>query len=396
MSTKLQSRYIRLRQAFAIVVLLIVYGSLYPWDFIFDSHVQPLRTLLTSWLAAVRGDFPTRDFVVNVALYVPLGATGFLALRRAVPVMAFAAVLSTSIELAQAYHPLRFSNALDLIANVAGTAIGLVLARSFSENIYRLAGRWRFVHSPSPIPVALLLCWAAGTLFPFFPSMGWTALTNEVAAFVAAPFRISSLVTEAVVFFTLGRLLTAAGLTSAIRWLPLAVCVLPASIVIGIQQPSSSSVAGAITGAAVFLVAGRRKHVEHIGTVAILGVIVFRGLYPFDMGAERAAFGWIPFAGLLETEDGQRGLAILLEKLFYYGSSVWSLLTNGAGVIVATAVTAATLCGIEVAQMWLPGRTPESTDVVLAAVLGIVFHAIGSEPEVRSRLRLRGPNCGAI
>jgi hypothetical protein len=46
--------------------------------------------------------------------------------------------------------------------------------------------------------------------------------------------------------------------------------------------------------------------------------------------------------------------------------------------------------------LWLPGRSPESTDVVLAAVLGIVFHAIGSESEIRSRLRLRRPNCGAV
>jgi VanZ family protein len=385
-----------LRQAFAIVVVLIVYGSLYPWDFIFDSRVQPVRTLLTSWLAAVRSDFPTRDFVVNVALYVPLGATGFLGFRRAVPIVAFAAVLSTCIELAQAYHPLRFSNALDLIANLAGTTIGFVLARTFSESICRLAGKWRFVDSPSPIPIALLVCWAAGTLFPFFPSMGWTAFTNEVAAFVSAPLRISSLVTEAVVFFTLGRLLTAAGLTSPILWLALAVCALPASIVIGIQQPTASSVAGAITGAAIFLIAGKREHVERIGTIAILGIIVFRGLYPFHVSPEPDVFGWIPFAGLLETEDGQRGLAILLEKLFHYGSAIWSLLTSGVGVIGATAITAATLCAVEAAQLWLPGRSPESTDVVLAAVLGIVFHAIGSESEIRSRLRLRGPNCGAV
>jgi VanZ family protein len=385
-----------LRQSFAVIVLLIVYGSLYPWDFIFDSNVQPLRILLTSWIAAVGGDFPTRDFVVNVALYVPLGATGFLALRRAVRVVAFAAVLSTSIELAQAYHPLRFSNALDLVANIVGTAMGLMLAMTFRQSVYRLAGRWRFVDAPNPVPVTVLLCWVAATLFPFFPSTGWTAFTNEVAAFLSAPLRITSIATQAVVFFTLGRLLTAAGLTS-VPWLALAVCLIPASLVINIQQLTWSSVLGAIVGSVVFLIVGKRKPASYIGTAAIFGILIYRGLHPFDFASDPGAFAWVPFAGLLETEDGQRGLVILLEKLFYYGIAIWSLLTNGVGIVSATTLTAATLCAIEVAQLWLPGRTPESTDVVLAAVLGIVFQAISSEPESRaSRLCLRGPNCGRI
>jgi glycopeptide antibiotics resistance protein len=128
-----------LRYVFTIVAALILYGSIYPWDFIFDPNVHPFRTLLTSW-TGIRQDFPTRDFVVNITLYVPLGATGFVAFRSVSAVLMMALALSLSVEIVQAYHPLRYTSVLDCIANAAGATIGIGLAKTFSGSIIRVAG----------------------------------------------------------------------------------------------------------------------------------------------------------------------------------------------------------------------------------------------------------------
>jgi hypothetical protein len=65
-----------------IVIALIVYGSLYPWDFHSSQlAVSPLWVLIHSW--PTRMDrFLVRDIAVNLLLYMPVGVFGFLALRQ--------------------------------------------------------------------------------------------------------------------------------------------------------------------------------------------------------------------------------------------------------------------------------------------------------------------------
>src|SRR3954470_7000279 len=107
---------------FIAVVFLIVYGSLYPWHFEYrDLPAAPLWILLHSWDTDSGRRF-FADIVVNIALYVPLGMSGFLALRKwriAGPV-AIGILLSSSIEMLQLYTPGRDSSAIDFTNNVIG------------------------------------------------------------------------------------------------------------------------------------------------------------------------------------------------------------------------------------------------------------------------------------
>jgi hypothetical protein len=73
--------------------------------------------------------------------------------------VALAFLLSTSIELLQAFVPTRVSSAYDISTNVLGAAIGMMLAAALPVR-------------PSP-ETFLLACWAAHLLF--FASPGWPA-----------------------------------------------------------------------------------------------------------------------------------------------------------------------------------------------------------------------------
>jgi len=79
----------------------------------------------------VCGHFAAADFLLNVALFVPLG---FLpALRRRWPALAVwgaLAGLSATIELTQLLLPGRYSSLADVVANAAGAGLGVLLARS--------------------------------------------------------------------------------------------------------------------------------------------------------------------------------------------------------------------------------------------------------------------------
>jgi VanZ family protein len=76
---------------------------------------------------------------------------------------------------------------------------------------------------------------------------------------------------------------------------------------------------------------------------------------------------------------------VLIEKIFYYGTAIWLLRAAGAGLARSVSVVAVVLASIEIAQIHLPGRTPEITDPILAVLIGFVL-AMLSRP-VRERLR---------
>lgn len=83
------------------------------------------------------------EFVANIALFVPFGVLVALAWPRVsawVPIAA-GALVSTVIELVQLGIPSRVSTVSDVVANSAGTAIGVALVALWSLRRSRGAGR---------------------------------------------------------------------------------------------------------------------------------------------------------------------------------------------------------------------------------------------------------------
>src|ERR1039458_1305909 len=176
-----------MRRLLLLVVAIVVYGSLYPWHFIFAGRPEPVAVLLHSWPRAW-DRFVTRDVVLNVLLYLPLGAVACLAWLRRFPraaaaaATAFAFALSLSMELLQNYVPGRVTSLSDLATNTLGAAAGAGLALAFaSEIIPPLHSQAR---RASPGALFLLGCWGAYQLYPFFPVFSSTHLLQALHALI--------------------------------------------------------------------------------------------------------------------------------------------------------------------------------------------------------------------
>lgn len=92
----------------------------------------------------VCGSRGTADVIANLLLFLPLGAALALLRGTGKQTFLFAAILSTSIELAQEYVPGRQSSLPDVLLNTAGALLGVALARSAPRWIAagaRAAGR---------------------------------------------------------------------------------------------------------------------------------------------------------------------------------------------------------------------------------------------------------------
>lgn len=114
------------RIALAAYLLLLAYGSLYPFSGWRHPGVSPF-----AYLAAPLPRYYTGfDVAMNVAAYLPLGALAALAVPRLprLAAVALAVALGTLtsgvLEAAQSFLPTRIASNLDLGANVAGSFAG--------------------------------------------------------------------------------------------------------------------------------------------------------------------------------------------------------------------------------------------------------------------------------
>jgi VanZ family protein len=370
------------RRILVIVVALILYGSLYPWQFHARHYGHnPLWILLHAWPSAV-DRYLVWDVGVNITLYVPLGIFGFLAVSarapRAVRVLAplaLALALSASIEMLQLFDDSRMCAASDVASNVAGAAVGIAAGALYRVKLQRFLAAQGAASLLRPSGALLLLsCWLGYQVFPLFPVWGRTNLVNRLAALRAA-FAVSPVDTLVVFaeWLAVACLLESIRKTKTGGLLALLLLLVPARLILVSRTLAWADIVGAAAAYAVWLCLPR-LWVRRAAPVLLTGALILSELSPFHFAAGHAprAFNWVPFRGLFRT-DWQDGFVVLFRKSFWYGSVLWLWRASGRNLAWTTAVAAAALFLLERVQVYLPGRTPEITDAVLAVLMGVLL-----------------------
>ena len=364
---------------FAGIAALILYASLYPWHFVaVELSASPLWILLHSWNTGPHNRRFISDVLVNVFLYIPLGASAWLAFRRhlhpflaAMLAISLGIALSASAEMLQLFIPGRDCSALDLTNNSIGTALGVLLGVPLTGIRRERLGRLRDRPAAS-----LLALWLASVLFPFFPVTRFGGLTAGFRGFVMSPVDMPAVIASALMWCVAGFLMARTGVRLAVGWLAILMFVLlPMQFVIVSHSLSRADVAGAVCGLVLFAILRRVPGRYSAVAGGVTALLVWRGLTPFHFATVRE-FVWIPFGGSLESGDWQNGIRILLNKLSLYGSAIWLVRRAGVRYSYATAAVASVLGCIEVAQIWIPEHVAEITDPLLAGALGTALNAL--------------------
>jgi len=142
----------------AIISLLVLYGSLIPFQFDFGAYraTNGFGVLELAWYSA-----PLEDLVINVLIYLPLGlcfATGgwHSSLRRCLRLPAALAVgglVSVLAETLQTGIIGRLASWTDVLLNMSGTGIGAVLAIALRPSAHKVVSRLRTVFAARPCSV---------------------------------------------------------------------------------------------------------------------------------------------------------------------------------------------------------------------------------------------------
>lgn len=358
----------RSRWLLLLCVVLVVHGSLYPWQV--DSRVSFSAAWATLWAGA--GVWTSLgDVVGNLVLFVPLGwlaeaaypGPGMRPAWRGAVVWSACVLLAFVLQILQFWIPARSAAVSDVVWNAVGSALGQALYAAWSRLAQRSAPgaeRW-----PQPL-VGLSLLWLALEWWPFLPTIDWQHIKNALKPLVLAPvWHTESLVEVALSVLVLAHLVRER--TAAWLWL----CGLVALAAVGKLFISGQVIslghaagwiAGLVLAPALWRLGGRRS----AAAVCLLSLLWFSfdELRPFAWMDVPSRISWMPFAASLRGSMLTNVLA-LCWQFYWLGAIIHTSHALGLRASASVWLLAIWTLVLEVNQAWLPGRSADITPALL-------------------------------
>lgn len=381
MSDRLNTRTARWLLAF--FVLLILYGSLFPFELRQVEASGPLDAVRRlRWGISTRG-----DIFANVLLYIPFGAALAWALPQrgtALGRLALAtlcgAALSFSVEITQVFLVRRVATYADVVNNTIGTFVGAGLALLVKAAADRLNASDTFRLTREPVSAALVALWLATFLPPWLPPLDTSRWPEAWARLLASSWPDW----HGVALDTLGWIVVGAALRALTRpqyVYPLLVFFVAGALVVQFTLFVGFATWTEPLGAALALLAwplfARLGDRSQLPVLFVLLVVAlgWRGLEPFEFVPRPHGFNLVPFSDLISRGSTGFNLPLFFGKAFWYGALVWVLARRGVGALQAGFTIAALLLALEIAQLWTPASYHVSsiTDPLVAIAAGIVM-----------------------
>ena len=339
------------RLALSIIVLLVVYASLYPFSGWVDVGVPAFAYLRAPWPQYWVGS----EIVANVAAYLPVGALfvwavypacrGLLAVALAVM---GCGLLSGALEALQTYLPNRIASNVDLAANTAGALLGALVGTATASwlighgALARWRQRWFRAEAGPALILAMLWVFMQIPRQPMLFGTGelwllgdWAALPSDVVGFLWSPEPAQRIVAEqvctaaavvgaAMLLLSMARPVPARGILPVVL---VACAVLAKAALQPLAVPGQAPGAWVTTGAAAGTAAGlllatgmaylKPAWQRGLGIAALCVQLAIVNLFPsdqyFDMTTAMARTGW------LHLESLTLGLSVIwpLAALFF-------------------------------------------------------------------------------
>lgn len=294
------------RRVLTLVVLCIIYGSVYPGVFAWRAG-NPLTYLLTSWPARIE----RVDTAENVLLYAPLGVVASLFCKRRMRSIIFAGclgfLLSAALELTQYYIPERVASPVDLVSNTAGALAAAFAAWRFRPPIEALIRRVCLI--PASGASLLMALWIAYQFYPLIPHFGPRSLPAEFYFWLhrdrVLPAEICADLAE---WFAVGLVIESICGQMKLRWfaglVALRVALRPFVLtrMFGLEELIGAAIAIALW------MSLRKKARGPAGLTLLIASIALRYLTPLPFSDLAAAFG---YAG------------VLFRVAFDFGAVIW-------------------------------------------------------------------------
>lgn len=129
-------------------------------------------------------------------------------------------------------------------------------------------------------------------------------------------------------------------------------------------------------------------------SVMFAGAVIVQALDPFQFSAGAHPFGWIPFRSFMQGSIAMN-ISSFFEKAFTYGTLTWLFGRAGCSLRTATLLGGALVLCLRLAQVYLPGRSAEITDVVMLMILAAMMKLMSEDPSHSSASEVIGKREGS-
>ena len=362
---------------FILYTLLVIYGSLYPFNF----QPQALFRDLTPHILEIHLR-NLGDMGMNLALLMPFGFLGVRGMRSPFRADYYTFIvilcclpLSFGLQFLQIMIPSRVPSLLDSLLNVLGCALA-----AYIGTVHRLRFFWgkRGLEHWKSIPLFLALCWLGYLLAPFVPSLDFGIIKDSLKPLLLRPEFVFLPLLLHLTGWTLFAYTLSEHMDRSLKLWQLALLMFGASCaqipIVG-NAITLSQLIG-ILGALVLwpLLRHRSDQAQTQVLFAMLLLTVsLRGLAPFEFSQSlHINFHWLPFFGFLE---GSRliDLHMVFLKVFFYGLTIFFLERAGASSRKAVLFCLVWISLIEIAQLWYLRHTPETTDIILVLATALMI-----------------------
>lgn len=384
--------------ALVIYVLLIMYGSLYPlrgWQ----PPEQSLWSLLTGpWPRYISRS----DILVNVVVYIPVGALLTWLLRDRLPLLLaiFLAALgsialSIGMEYLQTYLPSRVASKLDVWVNGVGGLLGAITAWLISKftrpggKLFTLRHSWFLSGRLVDVGLAALALWAAFQAGALFLSIDFGNMRHALPLVWESVKRANDFNFMKSLAYTLD--ITAFGLLTTLiarphpaRWMApglMAFVIFVALItllkVLFMAAPFALEILiGPAAGITLLLLLRRRNRIMLAYAAAASLLVSFFGLEVasgtgIGNGMEKPLYpmNWIPFRGQMNSFTGILDILAGIKPFLALGC-IASVVTRSyfrtQMVLFGSLSIFALAFALEWSQQGIPGRHADITDALLA------------------------------
>lgn len=358
----------------AFVAALIAYGSLYPFDYHPPESLSgALNEFFLTWtLWTSRG-----DVLGNVGLFAVYGVAGLAfaespdVRRRAVRTTLLSGlVLAFLLQVAQIWIQSRSAILADVLWNALGLGLGVLagamLAASAPARVLRF-------EPARMVALSLVALWLLAELAPLVPSIDLEGFRSSLRPLRQPPTIdvASALYHGAQLLLLIQLIAVLAGSRHVMLGAAAAVGLVLGGKLVIVEQSLDWTVVASLAGGCLawFLLASGRRTVAPQALLAILlGAYSLAALEPFERGGPYD-FSWIPFATSL---DGTMltNVRALASAAFTLGGCVWLMRDLGWPVFRSSVGLAFWVLALEVSQIWIVGRTPGSTEPILALFAG--------------------------
>jgi len=368
------------------ILALIVYGSLYPFNF--DPKLIPDGVLGAfgelRWARAGRG-----DLILNVLLYLPLGFCLVLAigarLNRVFAVVlatVLGAMLSLSIELAQSMLPSRVSSLLDLTLNSAGSLLGATcgLAWFGFNRLMRLPSRTEAMFRDPQAMIAMSL-WFLWRLAPFVPELDLAKLKSSLRPLFSPHFHALMVCTYLICWLAVNQLIAA--LVSRARRLEALLATIAVVLVSRLLLARETFVPDELLALLLLLPMVLLTHRltpqprRAILTAGLFALLIVDSFAPFEFAPVSRSFDWWPFKVWWSQPFGEVLDAIdwarLFRRLFLFSVLMWALKEWGWTTRLAGLSVLVLSAAIAIARCWQPDQTASITEPLLVSALVLMF-----------------------